>query len=124
MRSKFGALLAAFALLFVVWSSPSAAQTGSYELANTRWNGSASFDGGVILPLNNVQFRSDGVVVYTDDLGTWENGRWRQRELLVTFEMNDYFVHFTGLEDDGNTITGHVYNMRGERGTWRLTRAR
>lgn len=124
MHRKFGALLAALAVLVLAWSGPVTAQTASYPLAESRWSGSALFEDGSVLPLNGVYFRSDGVLVYTDDLGTWDNARWRQRELVVTFQANDYFAVFVGLENDANRLSGSVYNMRGQRGTWTLTRAR
>jgi hypothetical protein len=43
---------------------------------------------------------------------------------MVTFEMNNYFVLFGGLQEDGDHLSGTVYNMRGERGAWTLTRNR
>jgi hypothetical protein len=62
MHRQLGALLAAFAVLCVVWNSSATAQTASYPLAETRWTGSASFEDGATLPLTDVYFRSDGVL--------------------------------------------------------------
>src|SRR5687767_6643937 len=67
-------------------------------IAETHWVGQTSREG----PFPEAEswtlyFRSDGVLVYSTAGGeSHDNGHWRQRDRLVTFETNDYYAVAVG----------------------------
>lgn len=50
-----------------------------------------------------------------------DNGHWRQRDRLVTFETNDYFAVAIGAVR-GDVLEGVAYNRDGEQTTWTFRR--
>jgi hypothetical protein len=66
-------------------------------------------------------FRSDGVLVYSTGGTTFDNGAWRQHNMLVTFETNDSSSVQVG-HVHGDVMEGVAYNQDGQQGTWTFRR--
>lgn len=90
------------------------------SVAETRWAGRAAWDDGETRDWT-LYFRSDGVLIYAYDGNTYDNGRWRQREMLINFDTNQYFALYVG-HVYGSEMQGVMYNLRGQRGSFRFTR--
>lgn len=90
------------------------------SVAESHWTGNFGWASGE-QRLASLYFRSDGVLVYAYDGNTYDNGRWIQRDRLITFQTNQYFAAYTGVTD-GWTFAGSSYNINGDRGQFRFTR--
>lgn len=93
---------------------------GVISVAETRWSGVFDWSSGERRDAT-LYFRSDGVLIYAYAGTTYDNGRWVQRERLVTFQTNDYFAVFAGTTD-GARFAGTSYNVGGDRGTFTFAR--
>ena len=100
------------------------AQTLSAEqvesVAETRWSGVMLWESGSRYDAT-LYFRADGVLIYAYDGSTYDNGRWVQREGLVTFHTNTYYAVYTGLID-GMVYRGYSHNVAGDTGYFGFTR--
>lgn len=97
-----------------------AAAPASASVADTHWQGEVRWEDGMVYRWT-AHFRPDGVLVYGYDGATYDNGRWRQREMLINFDTNQYFSLHVG-HYLGDRMEGVAYNLRGERATWAFTR--
>lgn len=117
------AITVAMTTLGVV-APPAQAQTRSADavpsVAETRWTGVFDWENGERRE-TEMYFRSDGVLIYAYGGSTYDNGRWIQRDRLITFNTNDYFAVFTGVTD-GWTYAGTSYNLGGDQGQFSFTR--
>jgi len=100
-----------------VQGPPDAAGPGS--LAGTRWTAQMTWDDGTQGGLFAwVEFRSDGEMDYAYPDGTvYDNGRWRQRGSVVTWDTNGMFNAALGYIN-GNQMSGTMTNVRGQSGHW------
>jgi hypothetical protein len=119
-------LALAFALVTSLWiAAPVQAQVRSADavpsVAETRWSGVFDWSNGEVREAT-LYFRSDGVLIYAYDGNTYDNGRWVQREQLITFNTNDYFAVFTGLLDAASFV-GVSHNQNGDIGRMEFTRS-
>lgn len=96
------------------------------SLTGQSWRGESLMNGeapGQAHQQWDAEFRADGVLVYAySDGSRFDNGTWRQNGRVVMFETNGYFAVNVGTIC-GNVLEGDRRNMRGERGTFRFTRA-
>jgi hypothetical protein len=90
------------------------------QLAETRWAGRAEWSDGEAKDWT-LYFRADGVLIYGYEGQTFDNGRWRQRDMLVNFDTNDYFALYVG-HVRGDVFSGEMFNIRGQRGTFSFQR--
>ncbi|WP_395647790.1 LCCL domain-containing protein [Terricaulis sp.] len=94
-----------------------AAQTALAEThwaGRVRWSGRARDDEDWTL-----YFRSDGVLIYSAGRVSHEDGAWRQRGALVSFDAGD--ASAVGALRDG-VLEGAAYTQEGARATWRFRR--
>ena len=125
MRMLFGAMLAAAMLASA--GAAGAAETacadpaGGPSYANTRWTGTADWDGADANPMA-LFLRQDCVVEYISKGVTYTNGVWVQRGSLIEWQSNDHFAVYVGQAGLGQ-IGGVMYNRRGQHGVWRFKRA-
>lgn len=68
------------------------------------------------------QFRPDGVVAYTYENATFENGRWALDGADLSIDMNNHYSDYTGTFN-GETAKGTMKNQVGNTGKWSLKRA-
>lgn len=118
--------MAALAAMFFAIAAPAPAahaqQTGVVavedvaSIADTRWGGAASWYDGETRAWE-LHFRADGVLIYSYDGNTYDNGRWTQNNKVVTFNTNNYFAVYVGLID-GRVLRGSSFNRRGSTGTF------
>jgi len=118
-------LVAVLTLICGLWiATPVHAQVRSADavpsVAETRWRGVFDWSNGEVRDAT-LYFRSDGVLIYAYGGSTFDNGRWVQREQLITFNTNDYFAVFTGLLD-GTSFVGVSHNQNGDIGRMEFTR--
>lgn len=97
-------------------------RTESGSLAGTRWRGRASW-GSEAAKEWTAYFRPDCVLEYGYGGVIYTNGRWVQRNRLISWDTNDYFSLYSGVVE-GGAMSGTMVNQRGDRGTWSFTRAR
>lgn len=125
MRLLLGAALSA-----VVLASGGAARAaatdcadpaGGPSYANTRWAGTAEWE-GVEANAMTLFLRQDCVVEYVSRGVTYTNGTWVQRGNLIEWQSNDHFAVYVGQAGLGQ-IGGVMYNRRGQQGAWRFKRA-
>jgi hypothetical protein len=92
-------------------------------LAETHWAGQLVWSNEQTSDADDwtLYFRSDGVLVYTTGGSTYDNGAWRQRNMLVTFETDDSLSVQVGAVG-GDVMEGIAYNQAGQRGTWMFRR--
>lgn len=90
------------------------------SVAETRWSGTFDWANGERRDAT-LYFRSDGVLIYAYGGNTFDNGRWVQRDRLITFNTNDYFAVFTGVLE-GWAFAGTSYNRGGDTGQFSFTR--
>jgi hypothetical protein len=83
------------------------------ELVGTVWVGSETVTGG---PLT-LDFRKDGLLVYTTQSGTWDNGRWKQDGSTVLWDTNNHYADYEGTITGGR-MEGSAHNKPGESWTW------
>lgn len=125
MRMLLGAMLSV--LLLASSGVVQAAETGCSDpaggpsYANTRWTGSAEWDGLDPNPMT-LFLRGDCVVEYASKGVTYANGTWVQRGSLIEWQSNDHFAVYVGQAGRGQ-IGGVMYNRRGQHGVWRFKRA-
>lgn len=72
--------------------------------------------------LPQTRFRPDGVVAYTYEGATFENGRWMLDGASLSIDMNDHYSDYTG-SFDGAKASGTMKNRVGNAGKWSLKRA-
>lgn len=99
--------------------APVQAEAGA-SVADTRWQGDVVWHDGETYRWT-AHFRPDGVVVYSYNGATYDNGRWRQRDMLINFDTNDYFSLHVG-HVRGDRMEGTAYNVRGETARWSFRR--
>ena len=59
------------------------------------------------------------MVVYGYDGRTFENGRWTQNGLLLTFDTNDHFAVYVGhLDQAAREVEGFMMNRNGDMGVF------
>lgn len=125
MRKLLGAMLSA--ALLAPAGAAQAAETscadpaGGASYANTRWTGTAEWDGVTANPMT-LFLRGDCVVEYTSKGATYANGSWVQRGALIEWQANDHHAVYIG-QADPREIGGVMYNRNGLRGVWRFKRA-
>ena len=124
---RFAANVAMIGAILIALASAerAAAQTPapqSQSIAETHWTGDLAWEGPNLQGGDwTLYFRSDGVLVYSAGGASYDNAHWRQRDALVTFEVDDYAsVHVGFLRGDG--MDGVAYNSNGQQGTWTLRR--
>lgn len=129
LKRLMRAMFAVMALAALGIAAPTASAQGkpgetaaavSTELAETRWAGRATWADGEWNDWT-LYFRSDGVLIYGYAGQTFDNGRWRQREIMMNFDTNNYFALYVG-HVNGNVIEGQMFNIRGNTGSFRFTR--
>lgn len=90
---------------------------------NTPWLAVVTWsDGEVYRQLT--RFEAGGVMVYAHEdaeLLDFDRERWAIAGRELTFDMNDHFADYTGTFD-GVAASGAVRNVKGNTGTWTLTR--
>lgn len=94
---------------------------GGPSFANTRWIGTAEWDGLGASPMT-LFLRQDCVVEYATRGATYANGTWVQRGGLIEWQSNDHFAVYVG-QAAPDQIGGAMYNRRGQHGVWRFKRA-
>jgi len=99
--------------------APAPAETGM-SVADTHWQGDVVWHDGETYRWT-AHFRPDGVLVYSYNGATYDNGRWRQREVLINFDTNGYFSLHVG-HVAGDRMEGTAYNVRGEIARWSFRR--
>ena len=133
--TRFASHLSAIgaALILALAPDKSAAQTQAQSertpaeqtqpLAETHWAGRVVWSARAAPDADDwtLYFRSDGVLVYSAGGATHDNGAWRQRDRLVTFETNDSSSVQVGLVH-GDVMEGVAYNQDGLRGSWTFRR--
>jgi hypothetical protein len=92
---------------------------GPGSLAGTRWSAQMSWNdnttGGLFAW---VEFRPDGEMDYGyPDGRSFDNGRWRQRGSVITWDTNGMFNSALGF-NSGDQISGTMTNVRGQTGRW------
>ncbi len=118
--------LAAVAVFMLALAPPAFAQKGGDSggsepsIAGTNWTSNETWSNGETHSIT-AQFRGDGVLVYSYDGATYQDGTWWQNGPLVSIELNNHFVAFIGLTD-GASINGEMYNVNGTSGRWSFTR--
>lgn len=121
-RFTIGVALVAALLSAAAASAQTPAPPPTQSIAETHWTGRTSWEGPSLEPdAWTLYFRSDGVLVHNSSGASLDNGHWRQRNGLVTFEINDYDVVHVGVLR-GDTLEGVAYNSSGQQGTWALRR--
>ena len=107
-------------LIVIATADHTAAQTSAPQgqrIAETHWSGRTSWDGPSLEAGEwTLYFRSDGVLVYSTGGAALDNGHWRQRDTLVTFETNNYSTVFVGFAHS-DVLEGVTYNSNGQQGT-------
>lgn len=125
MRLLLGAVLSAVVLASggVVQAAEAdcADPAGGPSYANTRWAGTAEWEGVEANPMT-LFLRQDCVVEYVSRGVTYTNGTWVQRGNLIEWQSNDHFAVYVGQAGLGQ-IGGVMYNRRGQQGAWRFKRA-
>ena len=120
----------AAALILALGSSKAVAQTSvtgaplehAQPLAETHWAGRVVWSNNEAADDDwTLYFRGDGVLVYSTGGTTYDNGAWRQRNMVVTFETNDSVSVQVGVVR-GDVMEGVAYNQDGLRGTWTFRR--
>lgn len=91
---------------------------GGPTFANTRWEGTSTWEGQPPNPMS-LFLRADCKVEYTTRGRTFASGRWVQRGSLIEWDMNDHFAVYLGQAGLGQ-MGGVMYNRRGQQGTWRF----
>ncbi len=128
--SHLGAIGAAMILLLA--PDTAAAQTGAQSgeapteqaqpLAETHWAGQVNWGDRETADAElTLYFRSDGVLVYSTGGASSDNGAWRQRNMLVTFDMSDASTVQVGRVR-GDIMEGVAFNADGQQGTWTFHR--
>jgi hypothetical protein len=131
LASYFGVIGAA--LILALASDNAAAQTQTQSeyappeqaqaLAETHWAGRVVWSNREAPDANDwtLYFRSDGVLVYSSGGATHDDGSWRQRNRLVTFETSDSSSIQVGRVQN-DVMEGVAYNQAGLQGTWSFRR--
>jgi uncharacterized protein (TIGR02996 family) len=86
------------------------------RLTGTCWKGPES-DGNFVI----WRFLPEGVLNYTDDGGTYQNGTWRQIGNAVWIEINRHYADLEGFIG-GDSISGKAKNVTGRAWTWKAKR--
>jgi hypothetical protein len=118
-----GALMVAAALLvaptpvgFVQEAAAQEQELASIPLANTRWQGQVRWSDGEYTEWT-VLFRPDGVLEYSYNGSTYDNGRWTQNNSLIYWHTNNNFALYSGTVA-GETMGGQTQNQRNQVGIW------
>jgi hypothetical protein len=122
------------AALMLAWApNKTAAQTPAQSeyapaeqaqpLAETYWAGRVVWSDREASDADDwtLYFRSDGVLVYSTGGATHDDGAWRQRNMLVTFETSDSSSIQVGRVR-GDIMEGVAYSQDGMQGTWTFRR--
>lgn len=129
--SHLGAVGAALILALTLDEAAAQSQTQSEQapaeqaqpVAETHWIGRVVWSNREAPDQDDwtLYFRSDGVLIYSTGGVTHEDGAWRQRNMLVTFETDDSSsVQVGAVRND--VLEGVAYNQDGSRGSWRFRR--
>lgn len=121
---RFLATVLAALVLAAVQLAPGAARAqvvslnGVGDVTDTRWAGEVQWEDDQAKQWT-LHFRRDGVVVYGYDGRTFENGRWTQNGLLLTFDTNDHFAVYVGhLDQAAREVEGFMMNRNGDMGVF------
>ena len=82
------------------------------RLVKTAWVGTGTSDGFCIY-----RYRPKGVLNYTTESGTYQNGTWWQIGNQVFMETNNHYADYQGTIAS-ERITGHASNISGHDWTW------
>jgi hypothetical protein len=66
------------------------------------------------------QFRPDGVMIYTYNGQTYDNGRWSLDGATLRFDTNNHYADYEG-RFDGKSASGTMKNGPGVKGMWTLS---
>jgi uncharacterized protein (TIGR02996 family) len=86
------------------------------DLTNTAWQGTSSNNAPYVF-----RYLPDGVLNYTSETGTYQNGTWQQIGLHIAMEMNRHYADYCGLIV-GERIIGQARNITGKEWTWEARR--
>lgn len=84
------------------------------KLRGTTWEGTSDN-----FPFT-ARFIENGELNYTQSSGTYQNGLWKQRGSLVTFEMNRGYAEYTGLIFGMKSMVGKARNVVHKKWDWNL----
>ncbi|MBN8608152.1 MAG: hypothetical protein J0L81_14635 [Caulobacterales bacterium] len=115
------ALFATPAPIGFVQAAAAQEQRSSFPVAGTRWQGQVRWSDGEYTEWG-VLFRPDGVLEYSYNGATYDNGRWTQNNSLIYWHTNNNFALYSGTVA-GDTMGGQTQNQRNQVGIWIFKRA-